>query len=371
MASFKISKKDHLSDARTTLEDLHEKKMKHFELEKNKLPELQKQLDSLKQQYNNSKNNQEKAIIYQDIKKLEDRIESIIHDYSQTEYLLKFAKIISKSNETEQYSSSPPKKGVLDNFIQSKINNNKIELYNEYIKNFNPEIKEIYIPNEYKNSCTYCKKDTLIIDTRQSCEICVCCGRSQTLLDLPQGTTPVYIEDIEQANSFFYKRKNHFLECLNQLQAKENTNIPKQIIESLSQEFKKYNITDPKLLTPKLVKGYLKKLNFNKYYEHIPIIINEFCGIPAPRMSKELEEQLRIMFDEIQEPFEKWSAIISPNRKNCLNYNYIFYKMCELLNRDEFLVLFPLLKNREKLYEHDKIWKGICSELKWEFIPSI
>ena len=109
----------------------------------------------------------------------------------------------------------------------------------------------------------------------------------------------------------------------------------------------------------------------NKYYEHIPTIINELCGIDAPKMTCELEEQLKIMFDEIQIPFEKYSKIICPERKNFLNYNYIFYKMCQLLNKDEFLICFPLLKSREKLYEHDLIWKGICKDLKWEFIPSI
>jgi hypothetical protein len=29
------------------------------------------------------------------------------------------------------------------------------------------------------------------------------------------------------------------------------------------------------------------------------------------------------------------------------------------------------LKSREKLYEHDLIWKGICADLRWEYLPSI
>jgi hypothetical protein len=77
------------------------------------------------------------------------------------------------------------------------------------------------------------------------------------------------------------------------------------------------------------------------------------------------------MFDEIQIPFEKYCKIVCPARKNFLNYNYIFYKMCQLLSKDEFLSFFPLLKSREKLYEHDLIWKGICNDLRWEYIPSI
>jgi hypothetical protein len=177
--------------------------------------------------------------------------------------------------------------------------------------------------------------------------------------------------EIEQVNYFEYKRKNHFIECLNQLQAKENTKIPEKIINALTNEFKKYNITDPKLLTSQLVKGYLKKLNYSKYYEHIPAIINEFCGIEPPKMTPEFEQQLKNLFDLIQEPFKRHSEIINPKRKNFLNYNYILYKMCELLNQTSFLPYFPLLKSREKLYEHDQIWKGICSDLNWNFIPSI
>jgi len=29
------------------------------------------------------------------------------------------------------------------------------------------------------------------------------------------------------------------------------------------------------------------------------------------------------------------------------------------------------LKNREKLYLHEKIWKKICNDLGWTFIPSM
>ena len=32
---------------------------------------------------------------------------------------------------------------------------------------------------------------------------------------------------------------------------------------------------------------------------------------------------------------------------------------------------FPLLKSTEKLYAQDQIWKKICKDLRWEFIPSV
>jgi hypothetical protein len=49
----------------------------------------------------------------------------------------------------------------------------------------------------------------------------------------------------------------------------------------------------------------------------------------------------------------------------------VLYKFCELLGEDQYLQCFPLLKSKEKLYQQDSIWKLICSDLRWEFIPTI
>ena len=50
---------------------------------------------------------------------------------------------------------------------------------------------------------------------------------------------------------------------------------------------------------------------------------------------------------------------------------YNIYKLCELLDQQEFLPIFPMLKDREKRIEQDEIWKKICEELNWEFIPTV
>ena len=121
-------------------------------------------------------------------------------------------------------------------------------------------------------------------------------------------------------------------------------------------------------LIPIKVRDILKKLKYNKYYEHIPHIINKLNGIPPPVMSRDNEEKLRRMFKEIQIPFHKHCP---KDRKNFLSYSYVLHKFVQLLSLDEFLMCFPLLKSREKLHQQDQIWKKICKELKWEFVPSL
>ena len=103
-------------------------------------------------------------------------------------------------------------------------------------------------------------------------------------------------------------------------------------------------------------------------YEHTNAICNVLNGVPPPRLPPELEDKLKGMFVEIQEPFERNCP---PQRKNFLSYGFTLYKFCELLGADEYLVHFPLLKSSEKLYAQDQIWKKICKDLRWEFIPSV
>ena len=97
-------------------------------------------------------------------------------------------------------------------------------------------------------------------------------------------------------------------------------------------------------------------------------IINMVSGLPAPIMTPEIEEKLIIKFKEIQMPFEQHCP---PERKNFLSYSYTLHKLCDLIGEKSFISYFPLLKSREKLYNQDKIWEGICKDLGWKFKKSL
>ena len=85
-------------------------------------------------------------------------------------------------------------------------------------------------------------------------------------------------------------------------------------------------------------------------------------------MTPELEDKLCNLFMDIQRPYANFCP---SDRVNFLNYYYTIYKLCELLDEEEFLPYFPMLKDREKRIEQDEIWKKICMQLEWQFIPTI
>jgi hypothetical protein len=182
--------------------------------------------------------------------------------------------------------------------------------------------------------------------------VCDSCGLVIANLVNQELTYREEQETSEKVINYSYKRENHFNEWLSQFQAQEMTCIPEEVIEQLRSELKKMKIKKLEDITHAKIRGLLKKLRLNK----------------PPNMPQELEEYLRIMFKDIQKPFDNNCPT---ERKNFLSYSYVLYKFCELLGEDEYLQYFPLLKSKEKLYQQDVIWKKICDELRWEFIATV
>jgi hypothetical protein len=195
--------------------------------------------------------------------------------------------------------------------------------------------------------------------------VCPKCGEFEQFVI--ESDIPNYKDQLQEKQSCPYKRINHFLEWLSQFQAKESTEIPAHILADINAELKKYRIGIDEI-NLKIMKKILKKLRLHSYYEHIPNIIGKITGTPPPFINRETEEILKNMFKKIQIPFARHCP---PDRVNFLSYSYVLYKFCELLELDEFLEHFTLLKSRDKLLAQDKIWENMCRDLKWQFIPSI
>jgi len=216
--------------------------------------------------------------------------------------------------------------------------------------------------------CTNCSSSNIVHFQDTSELVCDSCGLVIACLISEELTYREEQETSEKVVNYSYKRENHFNEWLSQFQAQEMTTIPDEVMEQLRSELKKIKIKKLDEITHAKIRGLLKKLRLNKYYEHVPYITNILNGIRAPNMPQELEEQLRIMFKDIQKPFDDNCP---SERKNFLSYSSLLYQFCELLGADEYLQYFPLLKSKEKLYQQDVIWKKICCDLQWEFIPTI
>jgi hypothetical protein len=423
------TQKDNFSHP-TTIDDKHQLKIREVEEAYKNIPQYEEQLLKMKNRYTElcerktkeltSEELEEKLDIGEQISILEKEIETIRNKYLSREYELQTCHTLyfyydentnqnsaRNSGETSPVAvavtatkkKSPDKKGpmlkrnILDllrggsnkktqNPDEESASESKQEIvpvqpYKIECKKTKTELMEDYLtivdPNFikkdsgtlYTDVCNICKEHR-IYDLIHSTLVCPNCGVEEKILI--DSEIPSYKEPPREVTYFAYKRINHFNEWLSQLQAKESTNIDRNVFDKIYAELDKEKYIDRKQIDTKKVLEILKKLNMPKYYEHCSYIANHISGRPPLVIDPETEEKARNMFKEIQGP---WMKYCKPGRSNFFSYPYILYKFFQLLEKDEYLPMLRLLKTREKLQEQDDIWRKICNDLRWEFIRTV
>ena len=270
-----------------------------------------------------------------------------------TNVLNSFFKIKSKTPESNNITS--------DKYAQSK------KAYQNYWRNVNNEISNIQDFVVSSDVCENCNSGELIPQDEEGILICnnQQCGKFITYII--DSSKPTNKEPPNEVSYTAYIRLNHFKEILSQFQAKETTQIPEEVIDAIRARIKKERIKDMSLINYDKMRDILRKLGFNKYFEHIQYINSQF-GIKPPIMNEELHETLCVLFIEIQKP---WAVHCPANRTNFFNYTYTLYQLCVLLDQTQYLPYIPMMKDREKQLEQDMIWKKVCNDLDWEFFPTV
>ena len=357
----------------TTLDGKHSDMMCEFNDNNNLLiPNLEIEKEELKKKLRDNK--ETPALKLEEILDIKEQINTIrtqIKDSKRKEknYLLKNSNIIfDYFEEKKKISEGTNEIKTLDKFFNIEKNNTKNKESKNNVQQYLINVDDTFLNVEsfinHTDICKSCNKGELIPVDHEGILICNNCHI--TVKYLVDNEKSSYKEPPKELCFYAYKRINHFREILAQFQAKETTQIPDEVLLNIKLQIKKERI-ELNQITNKKAKEILKKLGYNKYYEHIPFIKDKM-GIKPPIMSPELEETLCNLFMEIQAPYAKYCP---DDRVNFLNYYYTVYKLCELLNQVQFLEFFPMLKDREKRIEQDEIWKKICYELNWEFIPTI
>lgn len=204
---------------------------------------------------------------------------------------------------------------------------------------------------------------TYVLESQRVC--CNCNAVEYVVLDNERAGNGNMPKD---GSVFHFKRENHLRETIASSEGKEHATIPDSVFGIILSELKKQKITNMIDVTKEQVKAILKKTHLSKHYEHCSYIVSQLSGKPTEPFPPALVQQFVKMFVQVQDPFVKHAPLV---RKNFLSYNYVLYKFCELLEKDEYLDRFSLLKSGDKLSGQDKIWKKICEDLQWQYIPTI
>ena len=362
------------------LDTMHQEMVHTFEKKEASLDSDVSKVEKMKKQIQKLKNLPTKTMLELNtlresnntLRRLEEQIEKTRSRSTEMEYYASTQDMLFEyySNVEEKEKSTISIEDFYNNTrnVEQRDATNQKAILDKYMSIVHPEETSISNSRLGEMVCYGCEVEMVINHAKNWC--CPVCGETiQNLTELDTSKSQSKNQYYQEQTKFsVYQRMNHFKEWLKQIQAKENTDIPESVIETVRSELRKMMVTNMEEITYSQVRAILKKTNLAKYYENIFYIVHKISGLPPPTISYDTEMELERLFRQVEEPFQLYK---DKNRKNILRYGYILCKLCELLELDDILHCFKLLKNRDKLIRQDNIWKQICIHNKWQFISSV
>lgn len=370
----------------------HEEKLALFDKKEDRLKSIDARIKTLNREIDKTKKDRSYKQLNQEesydacikINRLETELQNIESEKvfiasgeDVVNYLLDSSWIINdfitlQKRETELLSIQDPDEHVVGEL--NDIMKRKGELTDSYLIKFDPEY--VSVKKTFHTESSICDECNEYYQVDSGFLICPECGKCVTNgVETTGDLSYKEMQDYDCRPQFTYDKLSHLEDWLRRFQAKENRTIPQEVLDKVVLEAKKERIKDLGILTEEKVKKYLKKLELNEYYDNVIGIINRINGRPPFNLTPEIENKVKMMFQQIRAPFENHKP---KGRKNFLSYSYTLHKFFQILGLHEFAKYFPLLKSADKLRQQDEIFKKIVAEMaekdksiKWVFYPSI
>jgi hypothetical protein len=260
---------------------------------------------------------------------------------------------------------------IIKDFIEIE-NKNDIESINEkqrlkkkYLEILN--IKNIKDPDEILDKCKTCKNSRIIVTGANLC--CDTCGLVVvTNFDCDKNVTYDQLSQYSFSKKQIYKKKNHFMEIWLQKQGLQKTTVPPDVISAIKEQLRRRKRQDYNNLNPYDIENYLKKTGFTQYKDRIYTILEMLKeGSQNLTIETSITKEVELMFDKYESTFDK---VKGNGRKSSISYNYVIRKILEILGYQQYKIRFDLPKDGNRVLEYDEIWKKICKNNQWKFIPS-
>ena len=306
-----------------------------------------------------------------DILTIDNKMRSILTDETLSFYKSDTIDLIDRY---KQILKVPMKINFMGKRVNSSTNQEKLNIENQYIK-----MTSQYYNIEYDNStsdifCKTCNTKIEILNLEDTENICETCSSEYEGMNTCKSYTDasrVYV-----SSKYSYDRKNHFRECINQYQGKQNISIEPQIYKDIEEKIKFHNLlvgdeTTDRIhryenVTKKVILSFLKELGLSKHYENVNLIFSVVTGNKLDDIEY-LDNMLMNDFEIISDTYDKLYS--DTNRKNFINTQYVIYQLlCRLghkCNKDDF----SGVKTMDRRFFHENILKNLFEHLRWNYTP--
>jgi len=216
---------------------------------------------------------------------------------------------------------------------------------------------------------------SMTIDANSSMLICTHCGLSKELYGTVFEDDQFYYQEGQRTKHGTYDPSKHCRFWVERIQARETTEIPELIINSVKKCILRDKIKNKNQVTCALIRKYLRQTRNSKYNEHVPLIRKIITGITPPQLTDYEMQLIHIYFDKVIHIFDE---IKPPQKTNCPYHPYFIYKIIEQImstNRDlsrKAKILSCIhLQSRSTLVTNDSLWCLICVHIpEFSYLPT-
>ena len=226
------------------------------------------------------------------------------------------------------------------------------------------DVDHLLCPSTYqKPGCTACGSSNLERTSNPGMAVhyCFTCGDCGAVQSACYGQVDAVAYHTNKTSSN-YKRIHHWHERISQLLLCESR-IPDEKFVLIAERL--CDGSHP-IINKDVVRRVLRSLNMQLYIEKWLQIIQRVTQVEPPKPGAALLESIDRLFQALQSPFSDHKE---GQRKNFLNYNYVFCRLFQMLDCPQFSMFFPLIKSKAKLNALDETWARMMDALGWQFTP--
>jgi hypothetical protein len=232
----------------------------------------------------------------------------------------------------------------------------------------------------HSDQCLHCgAKASMRINTTKSTQQCVKCFREEACFDV------VHTEGDRAKTS----KQNHYYpasqwdNALNYAQGMRCGAVPPEIISKVVEKLDvEYQIKKEEWrnIPHTLIDKVLKKIGYKKRSKQKILCWCIIVGRQPERMTieeyVEADKYAQVYFRCVRGVIRELNVSHRLNRKNRLSYDFLAHKIFELLAEikdpeyKRHMMWYKLLEGDDKIWVQDLIWKKVCEQSGWKFIPT-
>jgi hypothetical protein len=211
------------------------------------------------------------------------------------------------------------------------------------------------------------------IESKNSEFVCHTCGNTEKLLGIVFEDEQFYYQEGQRTKHGKYDPTKHCKFWVDRIQARENTDIPLNVIQGVKKCVKRDNIWLDQLTSP-MIRAYLKEIKLTKYNDHVSLIRKIITRVEPEQLS---DLELKLVYLHFGRAIQIYNQTKPDNKPNCPYHPFFIYKIIEEIlqkpkdeKRKKEILSYIHLQSRETLIENDRIWKPICIKMSFLYRPT-